>query len=129
MRLISCQDAYALVKAGEDVLFVDVRTELEHNMVGHPVDSLLIPWRLEPTWEENHMFAATVEANTVSQTQPVVLICRTGQRAQQAAEKLEQIGYSNVFVVSNGFEGDLDENGHRSTRNGWRYEGLPWQQL
>lgn len=27
-----------------------------------------------------------------------------------------------------GFEGEPDDNGHRSTECGWRYEGLPWTQ-
>ena len=25
--------------------------------------------------------------------------------------------------------GDLDENFKRSTLNGWRFEGLPWEQM
>lgn len=128
MWVISCHDAYELVNTDEHALFIDVRTELEHHMVGHPVGCALIPWRLEPHWEENRMFVPTVEALATSNDQPIVLICRTGQRAIQAAESLEQIGYTNLFVISAGFDGDLDENGQRSTTNGWRFSRLPWEQ-
>jgi hypothetical protein len=31
--------------------------------------------------------------------------------------------------VLHGFEGDLDERFHRGTRNGWRHDGLPWEQM
>jgi len=27
-----------------------------------------------------------------------------------------------------GFEGDLDEKHRRNTTNGWRFDGLPWEQ-
>jgi len=30
--------------------------------------------------------------------------------------------------VNEGFEGDLDEDHHRSTANGWRFQNLPWEQ-
>jgi len=30
--------------------------------------------------------------------------------------------------VLNGFEGDLDEQHHRNSCNGWRHAGLPWGQ-
>ena len=49
--------------------------------------------------------------------------------AQQLEEALEAAGFSNVAHVVHGFEGDLDENFKRSTLNGWRFEGLPWEQL
>jgi rhodanese-related sulfurtransferase len=129
MNFIACHDAHDLVNVDEHVLFIDVRTELEHHMVGHPVGCELIPWRVEPDWEENRMFVPMIEALATSTGQPIVLICRTGQRAMQAAERLEQLGYTNVYVVSDGFEGDLDENSRRSTRNGWRFAGLPWEQM
>jgi hypothetical protein len=27
-----------------------------------------------------------------------------------------------------GFEGERDENDHRGRLNGWRFDGLPWEQ-
>ena len=37
-------------------------------------------------------------------------------------------GFRHVFHVIHGFEGELDENHHRNSRNGWRVDGLPWEQ-
>jgi hypothetical protein len=34
-----------------------------------------------------------------------------------------------VINVLHGFEGDLDDSDHRSTVNGWRFDGLPWGQM
>ena len=59
---------------------------------------------------------------------PVVLLCRSANRSQDAADLLLQEGFENVYVVEGGFEGPLDENHHRSTTSGWRHEGLPWEQ-
>jgi hypothetical protein len=33
-----------------------------------------------------------------------------------------------VYNVIHGFEGDMDESRHRCTKNGWRFDGLPWEQ-
>jgi rhodanese-related sulfurtransferase len=67
------------------------------------------------------------EAGTLDR--PVLLICRSGQRSLEAAHALDQHGFGDVINVVHGFEGDLDPDFHRSTLNGWRYEGLPWEQL
>ena len=59
---------------------------------------------------------------------PVVIICRSGRRSVEAGEHLETEGFQNVINVRYGFEGDRDENMHRNTVNGWRVDGLPWEQ-
>lgn len=47
-------------------------------------------------------------------------------------EKIDFANLTNrldsVISVVEGFEGDPDENRHRSTRGGWRFAGLPWEQ-
>jgi rhodanese-related sulfurtransferase len=57
-----------------------------------------------------------------------VLICRSGNRSQEAGEELERAGFSRVYNVQHGFEGELDERHHRNARAGWRFDGLPWEQ-
>ena len=54
------------------------------------------------------MFAAKLRPTPYHERNPSCS-CRTGQPAQQVAAKLEQFGYSNVLVVSDGFEGVRDE--------------------
>ena len=42
---------------------------------------------------------------------------------------LEAAGFANVAHVVHGFEGELNEQFKRSSVNGWRFEGLPWEQM
>jgi rhodanese-related sulfurtransferase len=58
----------------------------------------------------------------------VVLICRSGNRSVDAGNALEAAGFTSVFNVLHGFEGELDDVHHRGSMNGWRFEGLPWEQ-
>jgi rhodanese-related sulfurtransferase len=60
---------------------------------------------------------------------PVLLICRSGRRTVDAALALESGGFSDVAHVRHGFEGELDEHFQRGRRNGWRFDGLPWDQM
>lgn len=44
------------------------------------------------------------EAAKWDKTEPVLLVCRSGKRAAQAAETLERLGFRNVNVLQGGFE-------------------------
>jgi rhodanese-related sulfurtransferase len=46
----------------------------------------------------------------------------------EAGARLLGAGFQEVYHVSEGFEGDLDEHHHRGTLGGWRFRGLPWEQ-
>jgi rhodanese-related sulfurtransferase len=59
---------------------------------------------------------------------PVLFICRSGGRSHNAAMLALQAGFSECYNVLEGFEGDRDAEGHRSTKGGWRAAGLPWTQ-
>ena len=39
------------------------------------------------------------------------------------------MGFKEVYNVLEGFEGPLDDDHHRGTQTGWRFDGLPWEQL
>jgi rhodanese-related sulfurtransferase len=72
---------------------------------------------------------AAVEREAGHKGRPVLLICRSGQRTLDAGAALEAAGFTEVAHVVHGFEGELDEHFKRSSRSGWRFEGLPWEQL
>ena len=55
--------------------------------------------------------------------------CRSGTRAVEAGKALERAGFAEVVNVLHGFEGDLDAHFQRGRLNGWRFDGLPWEQL
>jgi len=48
--------------------------------------------------------------------------------SRAAAIALTQAGYRQAINIADGFEGDMDEDGHRGNRNGWKQAELPWRQ-
>ncbi|MCU0932468.1 MAG: rhodanese-like domain-containing protein [Serpentinimonas sp.] len=118
------------VAAQADPLFVDVRMEIESLYVGRPPGVVNIPWYEYPDLQADAArFATMVEQEAERKDRPVLLICRSGKRTLEAGNALEAAGFTQVAHVVHGFEGDLDENFHRSTLNGWRHSGLPWEQM
>ncbi|MCR4297438.1 MAG: rhodanese-like domain-containing protein [Gallionella sp.] len=127
MQHLTPKEAFDFLQATPEAVFIDVRSEMEYMFVGHPRGSILIPWVDGPDWEINPNFVAHVrKASSVNR--PVLLICRSGRRSADAGEALEKAGMNDIYNVEHGFEGDLDENHHRNSRNGWRFDGLPWAQ-
>ncbi|NLP63628.1 rhodanese-like domain-containing protein [Paraburkholderia sacchari] len=123
---VTPQQAWALHQAAEAVL-VDVRTGEERKFVGHVPDTLHVAWATGTSLTRNPRFVRELEAKT-GKGAAVVLLCRSGNRSAQAAEAAAKAGFAHVFNVTEGFEGELDEAGHRGSSNGWRFHGLPWVQ-
>jgi rhodanese-related sulfurtransferase len=118
------------VAAQSEPLFVDVRMEIESLYVGRPPGVVNIPWYEYPDLQADAArFASMVEEEAERKDRPVLLICRSGKRTLEAGNALEAAGFTQVAHVVHGFEGDLDEKFHRSTLNGWRQSGLPWEQM
>jgi rhodanese-related sulfurtransferase len=130
MEHLEPKAAYAFLQHDAQAVFIDCRSEMEYLFVGHPVGAITVPWYDGPEWERNPHFVGQVKklAGANFEHRPIVLICRSGNRTLQAAHALEGAGFKRVVNVVHGFEGDLDENHHRNTRNGWRVDGLPWKQ-
>ncbi|HEY9066707.1 MAG TPA: rhodanese-like domain-containing protein [Burkholderiaceae bacterium] len=120
------RDAWALVEAGLAKL-VDVRSAEERKFVGHVPDSLHVAWATGTALTRNPRFARELEAK-VKKDETVLLLCRSGKRSALAAEVAAKAGFTNVFNVLEGFEGELDANQHRGGSDGWRFHGLPWVQ-
>jgi rhodanese-related sulfurtransferase len=127
------QERQCLAQANPDVtpaLFVDVRMEIESLYVGRPPGVDNIPWYEYPDLTPDPaQFVAAVEREAGSKTRPLVLICRSGKRTVDAGLALEAAGFTDVAHVLHGFEGEMNEQFHRSTINGWRHAGLPWEQM
>jgi len=122
------RQAFEYLREHPQALFIDCRSEMEYLFVGHPVGALHVAWNDGPDWTVNPGFVEQVGKLAGALERPIVLICRSGNRSQEAGEALERAGYSRVLNILHGFEGDLDESHHRNTRAGWRFEGLPWEQ-
>ena len=120
------RDAWALVQAGQAVL-VDVRTTEERKFVGHVPGTAHVAWATGTNMTRNPRFARELEAK-VKKDQVVVLLCRSGKRSALAAEVAAKAGFTNVFNILEGFEGEIDELHQRGKADGWRHQGLPWVQ-
>jgi rhodanese-related sulfurtransferase len=127
MKHFEPKEAFEFLKQNPNAIFIDCRSEMEYLFVGHPKGSILVPWNDGPNWEVNPDFVAHVK-KAASVDRPIVLICRSGNRSIDAGRALEEAGFTKVWNVLHGFEGELDENHHRGSKSGWRYEGLPWEQ-
>lgn len=127
MKHLEPREAFQFLKQNPDAILVDCRSEMEHFFVGHPVGSILVPWNDGPDWEVNPEFVAHVK-KAASVNRPVVLICRSGNRSLDAGRALEEAGFTRIYNVLHGFEGELGENHHRNEKTGWRHDGLPWEQ-
>jgi len=130
------KQAHELLCKDPRAVLIDVRSEMEFLFVGHPVGAVHVPWIDEPDWDINPDFVKHVRQlmlGGLSHTSekgsaPVLLICRSGKRSLEAGEKLIKAGFTEVYNVLEGFEGELDDNHHRSSIGGWRFHGLPWAQ-
>jgi rhodanese-related sulfurtransferase len=66
------------------------------------------------------------QASAIDRDRPVYLICRSGNRASKAAEKLHKLGYSDVRVVEGGMQAWIAA-GHPIERGGGRVWSLERQ--
>ena len=130
MKNLHPKEAFAWLQSHPDALFLDVRMEIESLYVGRPPGVVNVPWYEYPNLQPDaENFASAVEREATGKDQPLLLICRSGKRTQDAGQALEAAGFSNVQHVVHGFEGVLDEHFRRSTLSGWRFYGLPWEQM
>jgi rhodanese-related sulfurtransferase len=132
---IGADEAWAILKDDPRAQLVDVRTTAEWNYVGRPDlasvgrEVHLVEWQVFPSMRPNPAFVAETErAAGAAKDAPLLFICRSGVRSRSAAIAMTAAGYSRAYNVAGGFEGDLDGEGHRGTRNGWKASGLPWKQ-
>jgi rhodanese-related sulfurtransferase len=119
--------AWQLFSAGH-ALLVDVRSGEERKFVGHVPQSLHVAWASGTSLTRNPRFVRELEAKTGGKDAVVLLLCRSGKRSALAAEAAAKAGFTHVFNVFEGFEGELDARQHRGSSDGWRAQGLPWIQ-
>jgi rhodanese-related sulfurtransferase len=125
-------EAWELLDRDPQAVLVDVRSEAEWMFVGLPhveeLDKKLVTvsWNHWPGGARNDSFLDDLAEAGVTGG-PVLFLCRSGARSRAAAVAATQAGITPAYNVSEGFEGDLDESGHRGVE-GWKARGLPWRQ-
>ena len=135
IKSINPDEAFALLRERPDAVLLDVRSRVEFDYVGHPPEAVHVAWAEHPAWRPNPMqFATLAKAALVKlggaapEARPILALCRSGGRSLAAAQALAAAGFTELYNIAEGFEGDRDEAGHRNTINGWRQRGLPWIQ-
>ena len=134
MRNITPRQAHQILLEDPSAQLIDVRTDAEWAFVGLPdlsdagKQTILIPWQSFPTMQVNEKFLDQLAASGVKPGERLLFICRSGARSAHAAMAAEAAGYGPADNVSEGFEGPVDQMGHRGTLAGWKADGLPWRQ-
>lgn len=119
--------AWALFSSGRAQL-IDVRTGEERKFVGHVADSGHVAWATGTALTRNPRFVRELENKIGGKDAVALLLCRSGKRSVLAAEAATKAGFTHVFNVLEGFEGELDEHQQRGKADGWRFHQLPWIQ-
>jgi rhodanese-related sulfurtransferase len=131
-------------KLGVKALFVDIRTKAEVMFTGSPtITDANVPYvdlpdiglafddkrgayKLEPNSDFGAELARRVAEKGLGKNDVIILMCRSGDRSSRAInQQLADSGYTQVYSVVDGFEGDMSKEGRR-TVNGWKNAGLPW---
>lgn len=136
-------DAAKALETDESIVFIDVRDPVEFQFVGHPVPAdqnvpvaFVDPGRSVNAKKKsynmvgNPAFTQAVEALLVregkTKSDPVFVMCRSGGRSARAANILAKAGFTKVYNIVEGFEGDKDKTSKRRSVNGWKNADLPW---
>lgn len=125
MKELNAQEAYDLMQADPEYIYLDVRSVPEFE-AGHPPQAINIPiMHFSPGagMSPNQDFAAVVEAALAIDAK-LVVGCKSGGRSARACEVMTQMGYTNVANVRGGFVGAMDNFG-RVTEPGWSMRNLP----
>lgn len=132
---ISPTEAWEKLQQDPAAVVLDVRSTMEFQYVGHPIGAVHVPLKEPPGWRDDPEFVAKARAALAERAgdKPVeelsvMTICRSGKRSAVAAEALLRQGFREVYNIAEGFEGDLNEQHHRNSVNGWRFHNLPWEQ-
>ncbi len=128
-------EAWELLTANPDAVLVDVRTRAEWTYVGVPDLSplgrrvVLDEWVTFPAGTPNTTFVEELRDAGLEPDdgRTILFLCRSGQRSIAAAKAATAAGLGPAYNVLEGFEGDVDTQGHRGSA-GWRAAGLPWFQ-
>ncbi len=107
-------------------VLIDVRTIAEITYVGRVPWGDHIEWLMYPAMDTNSKFVDELQ-QSVSKDKPLLFLCRSGVRSHYAACVASQAGYESYNILE-GFEGQIDKEGHRNKIDGWRFRDLPWIQ-
>lgn len=138
---VTAAEAYEKWLADPDAVKVfDVRTLEEYIYVGHAPMAWSVPLLFQThEWNaKKGYFAYQPNPDFVSQvneiagpTDTIMVMCRSGGRSAMAVNLLAEAGFTSVYNITDGMEGDAIKDpesvfqGQR-LKNGWKNSGAPW---
>ena len=138
---VTAKEAYQMWLADpEQVKVLDVRTTEEYIFIGHAPMARNVPLNSQTyRWDaEKQHFAMKRNPEFVNQvmgfakpSDTILVTCRSGGRSAMAVNLLAEAGFTNVYNITDGMEGDVvDESGSvfqgQRLKNGWKNSGNPW---
>ena len=137
---VTAAEAYAMWKADpERVKILDVRMVEEYVFIGHAEGAVNIPvafpkyeWRPDRRtygFEINPDFIDHVKA-VLKPDDTIVAMCRSGGRSAAAINMLAKAGFTTIYNIIDGFEGDTVDDPEsvyhgKRMKNGWK-NSAPW---
>ena len=97
IKHVSMDDIVQIMNENTDYIILDVRTISEYNQ-GHIPNAICIP---------NETINEDIINELTNKNQMILIYCRSGRRSKEAAEKLKQLGYTNLIE----FGGIIDWKG------------------
>ena len=120
------------------VAIIDVRSLAEYVFVGHASMAVNIPI-ISYQWDPSQGVMVSVEHKKFEQQvtdkfkkdQILLVMCRSGSRAAKAVNRLAELGFTDVYNITDGFEGDKVKDKRsvfkgKRVRNGWKNALLDW---
>ena len=138
---VTAVEAYEMWRAApQTVKIVDVRTLEEFIFVGHPTMAWNVPIFTQTSdWDEaGKQFKMKPTADFVARVREIAGVadcilatCRSGGRGAMAVNALAKAGFTNVYNIVDGVEGDTVGEADsvflkKRMKNGWKNAGLPW---
>ena len=137
---VTAREAYEMWQADpERIKVFDVRTFEEYVLIGHAEMAANVPLAF-PTynWDANKGnysvvmnsdFIAHVKGRFNSEN-TILMMCRSGDRSAMATNALAKAGFTQVYNIIDGFEGDKVDDPEsiyygKRMRNGWK-NSAPW---
>ncbi len=137
---VTAREAFEMWQADpERIKVMDVRTFEEYVLIGHAEMAVNIPLAF-PTynWDAGKgKYSVVTNADFIAHVQErfapddtILVNCRSGDRSAMATNALAKAGFTQVYNIIDGFEGDKVEDPEsvyhgKRMRNGWK-NSAPW---
>ena len=138
---VTAKEAYDMwQKDQQKIKIIDCRTPEEYVFIGHAPMAANVPSKfMTYAWDEKKKeYAMKPNPNFVKEVQKrfakddtILVMCRSGQRSAPSVDLLAKAGFTKVYNITDGFEGDKVKdpqgpNHGKRMKNGWRVSNLPW---